>query len=65
MIVDLNVKIINKHTKRVANLIDGFLNWETYEQPMMVWDVIYLDSGIQFTMNENYEYHWDLLDSEA
>lgn len=60
----LGVRIVNTHTKRIAKLIDGHLNWSSYHFPVMVWDVEYEDSGLRFKMNEFYEYHWKLLEEE-
>jgi hypothetical protein len=62
--LSLGIRIVNLHTKRIAKIVDGHLNWGDYEKPMMVWDVEYEDSGLTFRMNEHYELHWELLEEE-
>ncbi len=62
--LSLGVRIVNLHTKRIAKLIDGHLDWSSYHFPVMVWDVQYEDSGLRFKMNDFYEYHWELLEEE-
>tara|TARA_B100002019_G_C21249141_1_gene590079 strand:+ start:1437 stop:1637 length:201 start_codon:yes stop_codon:yes gene_type:complete len=66
MKMSLDVKIVNRHTKRKAKILDLDIipNWCGSENPMVVYSVEYLDDGLQFYMNEFYEAHWDLVDED-